>query len=138
MLGIEIETGKEIEWRRDYLHNVSTGTKYFRLIPYLDFTRAGDHKVIWELNRHQHLVVLAQASVANGRTEFLNEIVSQLESWFAANPFLRGINWTSALEVAFRVLSWIWVYDLAAPRCRMRSRAAASERDLSARLLSGT
>jgi hypothetical protein len=112
ILGIEIETGNEIEWRRDYLHNISTGTKYFRLIPYLDFDRAGDHKIIWELNRHQHLVVLAQAFRRTGRTEFLTGIVSQLESWFASNPFMRGINWTSALEVAFRVLSWIWVYDL--------------------------
>ena len=42
-----------------------------------------------------------------------NEIKAQLESWFAANPYLRGINWTSALEVAFRVISWIWVYSLA-------------------------
>jgi hypothetical protein len=29
------------------------------------------------------------------------------------NPFQRGINWTSALEVAFRALSWTWVYHLA-------------------------
>jgi len=106
ILGIEIETGPAIDWRRDYIHGISTELKYFRLIPYLDFVRAGDHKTIWELNRHQHLVVLAQA----GETV---EIVSQLQSWFAANPFLQGINWTSALEVAFRVLSWTWVYSLA-------------------------
>ncbi len=105
ILGIEIETGPQIEWRRDYVHGITTEPKYFRLIPYLDFQRAGDHKIVWELNRHQHLVVLAQACETD-------EIVSQLRSWFAANPFLRGINWTSALEVAFRVLSWTWVYSL--------------------------
>lgn len=113
MLGIQIETGKDIEWRRDYLHNITTGMKYFRLIPYLDFRRAGDHKIIWELNRHQHLVVLAQAFRSTGRPEFLDEIVSQLESWFAANPYMRGINWTSALEAAFRSLSWTWIHHLA-------------------------
>ena len=106
MLGIEIETGPRIEWRRDYVHGITTELKYFRLIPYLDFNRAGDHKIVWELNRHQHLVVLAQAFQTG-------EIVSQLQSWFAANPYMRGINWTSALEVAFRVLSWAWVYSLA-------------------------
>jgi hypothetical protein len=113
MLGIEIETGNDIDWRRDYVHNITTGTKYFRLIPYLDFSRVGDHKIVWELNRHQHLVVLAQAFQRSGNTDFLNEIMNQLQSWFAANAYMRGINWTSALEVAFRVLSWIWVYSLA-------------------------
>jgi hypothetical protein len=37
-----------------------TAPNYFRRIPFLDTSRAGDHKIIWELNRHQHLVVLAQ------------------------------------------------------------------------------
>ena len=105
MLGIEIETGQQIDWRRDYVHGITTEPKYFRLIPYLDFQRVGDHKMVWELNRHQHLVVLAHAFEKD-------EIVSQLQSWFAANPFMRGINWTSALEVAFRALSWAWVYSL--------------------------
>jgi len=113
LLGVEIETGPEIDWRRDYLSGRSTGLDYFRLIPYLDFSRAGDHKMIWELNRHQHLVVLAQAWRLTGRGEFFREIAAELESWLIANPYGRGINWASALEVAFRTLSWIWVYHLA-------------------------
>ena len=60
ILGIEIETGPQIDWRRDYVHGITTSLKYFRFIPYLDFNRVGDHKIVWELNRHQHLVVLAQ------------------------------------------------------------------------------
>src|SRR4051812_34069780 len=46
ILGVTIDTGPEIDWRRDYLHCISTGTPYFRRSPYLDFARAGDHKVI--------------------------------------------------------------------------------------------
>jgi hypothetical protein len=113
LLGVSVDTGPDIHWRRDYLHNVSTPLRYFRFIPYLDFHRAGDHKIIWELNRHQHWVVLAQAWRATGRREFLDEIRSQFESWSRQNPPLRGINWASALEVAFRALSWTWVYHLA-------------------------
>src|SRR5262249_50989320 len=75
-------------------------------------SRVGDHKVIWELNRHQHLVVLAQAFRLTGRREFVEEIEIQLHSWLDSNPYLRGINWASALEVAYRALSWIWVYHL--------------------------
>jgi len=117
LLGITIETGPEIHWRRDYVHGKESGIAYFRRIPYLNFSVVGDHKIIWELNRHQHLVVLAQAFLFTERHEFLDEIFHQLESWFQQNPFACGINWASALEVAFRTLSWIWVYHLVA--CEM-------------------
>ena len=111
-----LETGPDIDWRRDYTSGVATTAVFFRRIPYLDAARAGDHKSIWELNRHQHLVLLAQAYLFSGRQEFLAEIESELESWLAQNPFQRGINWTSALEVAFRALSWIWIYHLVGDR----------------------
>jgi len=115
ILGYVVETGPEIRWRRDSVHDVESGLSYFRRIPYLNAALAGDHKIIWELNRHQHLVVLAQAWRLTGRGEFLAEISRQLESWWDQNPFVRGINWSSALEVAYRALSWIWVYHLAGP-----------------------
>jgi hypothetical protein len=114
VFGSIIQTGNEIEWRRDYINRKNTGAEYIRRIPYLDFDKAGDHKVIWELNRHQHLVVLAQAACLTGRQDCIDEIAAQLKSWFAANPPLRGMNWVSALEVAFRAFSWIWVWHLAA------------------------
>ncbi len=112
LLGVTIETGPEIRWRRDYAHGVESDLRYFRRIPYLNVGAVGDHKFIWELNRHQHLVVLAQAFRFTGNREFVAEIVRQLECWFEQNPFQRGINWASALEVAFRAISWIWVHRL--------------------------
>src|SRR5579871_6588835 len=116
LLGLEIDAGPEIHWRRDYERGKETPPIYFRRIPYLDAARVGDHKIIWELNRHQHLVVLAQAHLLTGRFDFVDEISSQLDSWFRDNPFQRGINWTSALEVAFRSLSWIWILHLVGDR----------------------
>lgn len=106
-------TGPEIEWRRDYIHEKVTSTHYFRRIPYLDLIRAGDHKAIWELNRQQHLVLLAQAYVLFEKQCYLDEIVREIESWWIQNPFQRGVNWASALEVAFRAGSWIWILHLA-------------------------
>ena len=110
LLGRTIDTGSEVRWRRDYLHDIQTEATYFRRIPYLDFSRVGDHKVIWELNRHQHLVLLAQAYLFTGNKNYTAEIFRQLDTWFAQNPFQRGINWASALEVAFRALSWVWIF----------------------------
>lgn len=115
LLGTTIETDPVTRWRRDYVNAKETGLSYFRLIPYLDFEKAGDHKWIWELNRHQHLVVLAQAYLLFERQKYLDEICKELESWWQQNPFQRGINWASALEVGFRAVSWLWILHLAGP-----------------------
>lgn len=116
LLGGVVKTGPDIEWRRDYPNGKTSGLAWFKRIPYLDFARVGDHKNIWELNRHQHLVVLAQ----QGGGECIREIERQLESWLEQNPFLRGINWASALEVAFRALSWMWIDQLVGSRFEPR------------------
>ncbi len=115
LLGVTLDTGPDIDWRRDYAHHKTSDPLYFRRLKYLDFSAVGDHKFIWELNRHQHLVFLAQAHLFSpGNPAFLAEIVAELESWLDQNPFQRGINFTSALEVAFRALSWIWLWRLCA------------------------
>jgi hypothetical protein len=115
VFGDVIAAGAEIEWRRDYLHSTTSGAAYFRRVPYLDFDRVGDHKGVWELNRHQHLVVLAQAFLLTRDHRYVKEIGDQLDSWLLQNPWMRGINWASALEVGFRALSWLWVDHLAGP-----------------------
>src|SRR5271157_248093 len=106
----EINYGPTVAWQRDPLRGAEAPRKYFRFVPYLDPEVSGDHKWIWEINRHQHLVLLAQAFLVTGRTVYFDEIVRQLEHWWTDNPFQRGINWTSALEVAFRALSWTWIW----------------------------
>ena len=113
LLGYEVDLPTPPPWRRDFVHNQESPLKYFRRVPYLDFASVGDHKVIWELNRHQHLVLLAQAWRGSRRQDYLDAIQTQLESWWRENPMHQGINWTSALEVAFRALSWIWIDHLA-------------------------
>jgi hypothetical protein len=117
LLGEELGFAGPVPWRRDWKHaREFPGAPYFRSVPYLDFARVGDHKFIWELNRHQYFVLLAQAGLLTGRSEFFEAFVKQWENWVRENPFQHGINWTSALEVAFRALSWIWVYHLAGDR----------------------
>src|SRR5437879_1192564 len=97
LLGLVVDTGPGIRWRRDYVNGKETTARYFRRIPYLNAKIAGDHKLIWEMNRHQHLVVLAQA----GDADSWRELETEIESWLEQNPFQRGINWASGLEVAF-------------------------------------
>jgi Heparinase II/III-like protein/Heparinase II/III N-terminus len=116
IFGSEINYGPTAAWQCDPLRGTEAPRKYFRFVPYLDPAACGDHKWIWEINRHQHLVVLARAFVLTGKAVYFDEVVRQLEHWWADNPFQRGINWTSALEVGFRALSWIWIWHLLGDR----------------------
>src|ERR1035437_2069638 len=107
---------KEIDWHLDPVHGKRAPLDPWFKIPFLDFAVVGDHKVIWELNRHQHLVTLAKAQLLSGdkNDKYVRELTSLWRSWIRANPYPLGINWGSTLEVAFRILSWIWVDQLLA------------------------
>ena len=107
---------KEIDWHLDPVHGKRAPLDPWFKIPFLDFAVVGDHKVIWELNRHQHLVTLAKAQLLSGdkNDKYVRELTSLWRSWIRANPYPLGINWGSTLEVAFRSLSWIWVDQLLA------------------------
>jgi hypothetical protein len=67
----------------------------------------GDHKLTWEVNRHQWFITLAQAWRLTGDASYLVCAEQLLSHWLAGNPPKVGINWCSSLELAFRVQSWI-------------------------------
>ncbi len=104
--------GPRIDWHLDVVHGRRAPLKPWFKIRYLDFNEVGDHKIIWELNRHQHLVTLAKAYLLTGDGRFAAEVVQQWYDWKQSNPYPLGINWASSLEVAFRSLSWLWVRHL--------------------------
>ena len=113
LLGYEnLDFGREINWSLDPVSGRSAPQKAWPAIPYLDYSAVGDHKVTWELGRHQQLVTLVRAWRVTGESRFRDEAVAQWRSWRTANPYPRGIHWTSALEVAFRSISWLWLHAL--------------------------
>jgi hypothetical protein len=113
LLGYEdLDYGDRIDWHCDRVHGKRAPRKPWFLVRYLDFGEVGDSKVTWELNRHQHMVILAKAYRLTENQRFAEEIFQQWNHWHAENPYPIGINWTSSLEVAFRSLSWLWVNAL--------------------------
>lgn len=113
LLGYEnLRYGSVIDWHVDPVHQKRARPRMFYKVRYLDFEKAGDCKVTWELNRHQHLVTLAKAFRLTGNARFADEVLRQWRDWQQDNPYPVGINWASSLEAAFRSLSWIWSYHL--------------------------
>jgi hypothetical protein len=69
-------------------------------------------KNVWELSRHQHLTVLACAWRLTGDDRYADLAASHLRSWWAKNPILSGVNWSSGIELGIRLISWAWTRRL--------------------------
>ncbi|MGH9253423.1 MAG: heparinase II/III domain-containing protein [Vicinamibacterales bacterium] len=96
-----------IDWHLDPVSGRRAPLRFWADVPYLDPV-IGDHKVVWELNRHQHWLQLGRALWLTGDVRYRRGIIAQLHGWLAANPPLAGINWASMLEIALRAISWTW------------------------------
>ena len=106
-----VAAGSPPDWHRDPVHGRAAPLVFWDAVPYLD-PAYGDHKVTWEINRHQHFMALGRAHALSGDRRYYGEFVTQLADWMRANPPLMGTNWASMLELAFRSLSWIWALHL--------------------------
>ena len=99
-------------WNRDPKTGIEAPLGFGKLLDYRDPRRVGDIKYLWELNRHLHLVTLAQAYALGRDARYLAVIRQHLESWFSACPCGRGPNWSSALEAAIRLINWSIAWQL--------------------------
>jgi len=102
--------GEKIDWHRDYKNLRNSPIKYCKKIDYRNFNEVGDFKYIWEINRHQHLILLAKAYYLTGNEDYKKEVIEQISSWIQDNPYLKGINWESSMELGVRLISWSWVW----------------------------
>lgn len=71
-----------------------------------------DIKVVWELSRCHHLLWLAEAYLQTGDKKYASEVVSQIEHWIDNNPLMYSINWTCAMDVAFRAINWMYALNM--------------------------
>jgi hypothetical protein len=99
------------DWHTDPVHGRTAPRTFWASVPYLDPV-CGDHKIIWELNRHQHWLALGRAFWLTGDPRYRRRCIAELTGWMSANPPLAGINWASMLELGLRSLSWIWALHL--------------------------
>jgi Heparinase II/III-like protein/Heparinase II/III N-terminus len=98
-----------IDWHRDLVSGRRTPLVHWSLVDALDADTVGDSKVVWELNRHQWVVRLAQAWTLTGDERYADACIAIIDAWLEANPPGAGINWASSLEVSYRLIAWCWV-----------------------------
>jgi heparinase II/III-like protein len=104
----DLDFGKPPDWHLDPVSGCQAPFVHWTRLDPLDYTVVGDSKVIWELNRHQWFVHLGQAYRLTRDERYAWAVVRYLQAWLRANPPGMGINWSSSLEVSFRLISWCW------------------------------
>lgn len=107
-----VDFGNPVKWNVDPFMKRQVSAIHWSRINPLDPEMVGDSKVIWELNRHQWLLDLGQAYQFTGEQRYAGIFADYIREWMQANPPGLGINWSSSLEAAFRIISWSWALML--------------------------
>jgi hypothetical protein len=104
--------GSPPRWNCDPKTGVEAPLIFGKLLDYRNPRRVGDIKYLWELNRHLHVVTLAQGYALSGDARYFGVIRHHLESWFEDCPYGMGPNWSSALEMGIRLINWSVAWQL--------------------------
>lgn len=106
----KINLGKKIKWNEDFKSGFVWKNKFYKDIKIVDLTNNADVKVPWELSRFQHLFTLGKAYWITNDKKYYSECKEEIEDWIAGNPVYMSVNWTCAMDVAIRAVSWIFFY----------------------------
>ena len=107
-----VNVGSPPQWHHEPVAGLTAPRRHWSQIPYLDVSCVGDHKILWEFNRHQHFVTLGQAWAITGDKRWSDLFALHVDSWIQENPVHVGVNWASSLEVSYRAISWCWALNL--------------------------
>src|SRR3989454_6389611 len=107
-----LDFGDPVDWHLDPVSGRRAPLVHWSRLDPLDAGTVGDSKIVWELNRHQWLVRLGQAYGQTGDERYAEVFARYVREWLRANPPGLGINWTSSLEVALRLIAWCWALVL--------------------------
>ncbi len=112
--GLRFETALGApDWHFDPVNRRRAPMRFWSEVPFL-VPACGDHKVIWELNRQQHLLAFGRAYWLTGEARYRRAAIEHTRRWMQHNPPLMGINWASMLELGFRAISWTWMLHFCA------------------------
>ena len=96
------------DWHCEPRSGKRTPLLHWSQLDYLNPDVAGDKKFTWELSRHQCFITLGQAYWLTRDEKYAARFVELVTDWITKNPPKQGINWASSLELAFRVIAWVW------------------------------
>lgn len=111
IFGSACDLGRSIDWHRDPRSGLSWPLKHYSRMP-LMLGHGADVRVLWELNRLQHLTTLGRAYALTSDERYTEEFLLQVASWYEANPPRFGPNWINAMEAAIRAVNVIAAFQM--------------------------
>ena len=115
-----IKAYKLINWHCDFKSGYEWNPNQFYLdISLNQFAPGPDIKFPRELSRFQHFNPLVCGDLKLGGIEFLLQTLD----WIHQNPTYLGVNWQCTMDVALRVINWIWGIRLIEPIAAQYPRA---------------
>jgi Heparinase II/III-like protein/Heparinase II/III N-terminus len=113
MLGVVRTDMESPDWFRDPVTGRRSAPEAYAFsLDQRDESVVGNVKQVWEVNRLQHLTLLAAAWYLTGVDAYAVRVAEQLQSWWRENPFLSGINWTCGIELGVRLINLTWIRRL--------------------------
>jgi len=110
----EAEVGAPPCWHRDARCGVVIEPKTAaHRLDHRNLPDGADARTIWEINRWAEMTRLAMHGWLNADKAAIRAAQLWLEDWLDHNPTGMGINWTSPLEAALRLLNFCWFDALA-------------------------
>ncbi len=111
IFGITLPIDETINWHLDITNN----TEFPKDFSFSIDTRTGKNgnvKVVWEINRLQFLSAICLQYDHSQDSKYLDQFMNIIISWKDANPYLRGVNWYSNIEVNLRILNWFLCWEI--------------------------
>ncbi|WP_128546452.1 heparinase II/III family protein [Larkinella soli] len=111
MFGHTLDYRYPVDWHLD----ISTGKRFpTEFAPNIDVghPKAGNVYYVRQVNRQFFLQMIALRFRLTDDSRHLNRFTTLLTSWVKANPYLRGVNWTSNTEVSLRLINWFLCWNI--------------------------
>ena len=103
--------GNSINWNLDYKNKIAFPLRY----PFLGtrlFRKIGDIKYVFEINKHQELVRLAQAYILTRDGAYIDKFMQNINTWMQQCPYMYSVNWASPTVMAYRLISWTISFEM--------------------------
>lgn len=105
--GYNLTFNNKSNWHTDPVTQLQWPLKFWGDINYRD-KQFGGPKFVWEINRLYCLSSLTISYRITKQSKYADKIINIIISWIKTNPYPKGVNWTSGIEVGVRLVNVIW------------------------------
>ena len=112
IFGRPLNLEKEIDWHYDLISDKRFPDQPFSYSINTRTEENGIVKVVWEVNRLQFLTSICLAYQKTKDEALLSRFIEIIESWNKSNPYLKGVNWYSNIEINLRVITWLLCWEI--------------------------